>query len=63
MSVFGQIWAIKDVNINGTVYLGWGTVRQVTEKTFEGLESAHLEIVEITYMRSGDAVAPSPSGR
>lgn len=42
---------------DGTVYLGWDTVREVLEETFEGLESAHVEIVEVTYMRSGDAVA------
>jgi len=41
---------------DGTVYLGWETVRQMTEETFAGLESAHVEIVEITRMRSGDAV-------
>jgi ketosteroid isomerase-like protein len=41
---------------DGTVFIGWETVRKVTEEAFEGLESAHVEIVEITHMRSGDAV-------
>ncbi len=41
---------------DGTVFIGWGTVREVTEKTFAGLESAHVGIDEITYLRSGDAI-------
>ena len=42
---------------DGTVYLGWETVREVIEETFKGLESAHVEIVEVTHIRSGDAIA------
>ena len=41
---------------DGTVFIGWDTVREATEKTFAGLESAHVEIDEITFLRSGDAI-------
>ena len=41
---------------DGTVFIGWDTVREVTEATFAGLESAHVEIDEITFLRSGDAI-------
>ena len=41
---------------DGTVFIGWDTVREVTEKTFAGLESAHVEIDEVTFLRSGDAI-------
>lgn len=45
------------VDYDGTVYSGWELVRQVTVGTFAGLQSAHVEIVEVTYMHSGDTVA------
>jgi ketosteroid isomerase-like protein len=41
---------------DGTVFIGWDTVREVTEKTFAGLESAHVVIDQITFLRSGDAI-------
>ena len=41
---------------DGTVFIGWETVREVTEKTFAGLESAQVEIDEITFLRSGEAI-------
>ena len=41
---------------DGTVFIGWDTVREVTEKTFAGLESAHVEIDEVSFLRSGDAI-------
>lgn len=41
---------------DGTVYVGWDTVREITEATFAGLESANVKIDEITYLRSGDAI-------
>lgn len=41
---------------DGTVFVGWDTVREVTEETFAGLESAHVEIDEVTFLRSGDAI-------
>lgn len=41
---------------DGTVFIGWDTVRKVTEETFAGLESAHVQIDEVTFLRSGDAI-------
>ena len=41
---------------DGTVFIGWDTVREVTEKTFAGLKSAQVEIDEVTFLRSGDAI-------
>ena len=41
---------------DGTVFIGWDTVRKVTEETFAGLESAYVKIDEVTFLRSGDAI-------
>ena len=41
---------------DGTVFIGWDTVREVTEKTFAGLESAQVKIDEVTFLRSGEAI-------
>ena len=41
---------------DGTVFIAWETVREVTEKTFAGLKSTQVEIDEITYLRSGEAI-------
>ena len=41
---------------DGTVFIGWDTVRKVTEETFAGLESAQVQIDEVTFLRSGDAI-------
>lgn len=41
---------------DGTVFIGWDTLRKVTEETFAGLESAHVQIDEVTFLRSGDAI-------
>lgn len=41
---------------DGTVYIGWDTVLEITAATFAGLESAHVEIDEVTFLRSGDAI-------
>lgn len=41
---------------DGTVFIGWDTVKQVTEETFATLESAHVQIDEVTFLRSGDAI-------
>ena len=41
---------------DGTVFIGWNSVRETTEATFAGLESAHVEIDEVTFLRSGDAI-------
>ena len=41
---------------DGTVFIGWDAVREVTESTFASLDSANVKIEEITYLRSGDAI-------
>ena len=41
---------------DGTVFIGWDTVREVVAETFAGLESAHVVIDEVTFLRSGDAI-------
>ena len=41
---------------DGTVFIGWDTVREVAEATFASLESANVVIDEITFRRSGDAI-------
>jgi len=41
---------------DGTVFIGWDTVREVTETTFAGLESANVVIDDVTFLRSGDAI-------
>ena len=41
---------------DGTVFIGWDTLRKVTEETFAGLESAHVQIDEVSFFRSGDAI-------
>ncbi len=41
---------------DGTVFVGWDRVREATMATFSGLESAHVEIDEVTFLRSGDAI-------
>ncbi len=41
---------------DGTVFIGWDAVRDVTEATFAGLESANVVIDEIIFLRSGDAI-------
>jgi ketosteroid isomerase-like protein len=51
------------VDCDGTKYLGWELVRQVTVGTFAGLQSAHVEIVEVTHMHSGDIVVAVGSAK
>ncbi|MCZ6561002.1 MAG: nuclear transport factor 2 family protein [Gammaproteobacteria bacterium] len=41
---------------DGTVFIGWDSVRKVTEEFLAGLESAHVQIDEVTFLRSGDAI-------
>ena len=41
---------------DGTVFIGWDTVIEVVADTFAGLESAHVVIDEVTFLRSVDAI-------
>lgn len=53
------LWRSPDLVVllyDGTVFVGWDTVRKITEETFSGLASAHVEIDEVAFHRSGDAI-------
>ena len=55
----GCLWNSPNLVVllyDGTVFIGWDTLRKVTEETFARLESAHVQIDEVTFLRSGDAI-------
>ena len=56
MEAFWKSPNLLVVLYDGTVYRGWEELREATEKFLAGLESAHVEIVEITHVPVGDAV-------
>lgn len=57
--LMGTFWNSPNLVVvlyDGTVYIGWEAVRQAVEQFFAGLESARVQIVEVTHLRSGDGV-------
>ena len=56
MSLFWNSPHFVLVTHDGTVHLGWGNARKALQEMFAGLESARLEINEVTHARSGDCV-------